>query len=57
MDDSQMFCLNVANVVLGVVVLGLVAGALLSVAAEFAARTKKKFNRSAELRHPFHYLR
>jgi hypothetical protein len=57
MDDSQMFCLNVANVVLGVVVLGLVVGTLLSVAAEFAARTKKKFNRSAELRHPFHYLR
>ena len=57
MDDSQVFWLNVTNVVLGVAVLGLVAGAVLAVAAEFVVRTWRKLGRDAELRHPFRHLR
>jgi hypothetical protein len=57
MDDSPMFWLNVANIVLGVVVLGLVLGTVLAVAAELAVHTKRKLERNAELRHPFRYLR
>jgi hypothetical protein len=57
MDDSQMFWVSVTNVVLGVVVLGLVVGTVLAVAAEFAVRTKRKLGRDAELRHPFRHLR
>jgi hypothetical protein len=57
MDDSQMFWVTVTNVLLGVVVLGLVVGTMLAVAAEFAVRTKRKLGRDAELRHPFRHLR
>jgi hypothetical protein len=57
MDDSQMFWLNVTNIALGVVVLGLVLGTVFAVAADLAARTKRKFLRDAELRHPSRYLR
>jgi hypothetical protein len=57
MDDPQMFWVNVTNVVLGVVVLGLVVGTVLAVAVGFAERTKRKLGREAELRHPFRHLR
>ena len=57
MDDLQMFWVSVTNVVLGVVVLVLMVGIVLAVAAEFAVRTKTKLGRDAELRHPFRHLR
>ena len=57
MDDSPMFWLNIANVVLGIGVLALVLGTALAVAAEFAVHTKRKLERDAELRHPFRHLR
>jgi len=57
MDDSQVFWVNVTNVVLGVAVLGLVAGVVLAVAAELVARTWRKLGRAAELRPPFRHLR
>ena len=57
MDDSQMFWVNVTNVVLGVVVLVLVGGTVLAVAAEFASRGMRKLGRDAELRHPFRHLK
>jgi hypothetical protein len=56
MDDSQMFWVNVTNVVLGVVVLVLVVGIVIAVAAEFAVRIKRKLGRDAELRHFFRHL-
>ena len=57
MDNSQVFWVNVTNVVLGVAILVLVVGAVLAVAAEFAVRAKRKLGRDAELRHPFRHLR
>ena len=57
MDDSQMFWVTVANVVLGVVVLGLVLGTVLAVAGEFAVRMRRKLKLGAELRNPFRHLR
>jgi hypothetical protein len=56
MGDSQMFWVNVTNVVLGLVVLVLAGGIVLAFAAEFAIRTKRKLGRHAELRHPFRHL-
>ncbi len=56
MDDSQTFWLNVANVALGVAVLGLVVGTVLAVAVELVGRTKRKLKRAGELRHPFRHL-
>jgi hypothetical protein len=57
MDDSQMFWVTVANVLLGVVVLGLVLGTVLAVAGEFAGRVRRKLKLDAELHHPFRHLR
>ena len=51
MDGSQMFLLNVANAALGVGVTVLVAGVVIAIAAEFAARPKRKFGHDAELHH------
>jgi hypothetical protein len=50
MDDSQVFWVNVTNVVLGLVVLVLVGGIVLAVAAEFALLTMRKLGRAAEHR-------
>lgn len=57
MDDSQMFWVNATNVGLGLVVLALVGGIVLAVAAEFVLRIMKKLGRDAELRHPFRHLK
>jgi len=57
MDDSQMFWVNVTNVVLGLVVLVLAGGIVLAVAAELVLRIMRKLGRDAELRHPFRHLK